>query len=542
MKIIGRMLSLVKPLIGWMAVAVISGTFGHLCAIAIPILGGVALLSALGVISLSIQLVFIVMIVCGVMRGVFAYLEQQRNHYIAFKLLALIRDKVFTALRKLCPAKLEGKNRGNLISIITSDIELIEVFYAHTISPIIIATLVSAVMIAFMWQFHIVLALTAFLAYVSVGVVMPIILSKTAHKLFVMQREKFGGLSDYYMDSLRGIKDISHANAGEKRSERIEKITKELGAMTKEISNHEGKVAAISDTLVYVFSGLVLFECFLLFENVSFVYVLLPVIAMLSSFGPVLAVSRLSTGLSRMMAAAERVLKLIDEKPEVQDVIQGKTPGFDGVSVKNLSFSYDEEEILKNFALEFEKDQIVGIYGKSGSGKSTLLKLMMRFWNSPKNSVKISQIDVGEIETSYLRKIESYMTQDSDIFHSTIEENIKVANLNATREQVIEAAKKASIHEFIMTLPDGYDTQVGELGSTISGGERQRIGLARAFLHEAPFLLLDEPTSNLDSLNEGIILKALREEKDKTVLIVSHRKSTLGICDKSIEMENGRLS
>ncbi len=542
LQIILRMLLLVRPLIAQMCAAVVSGTLGHLCAIAIPVLGGVAVLGVTNVLNVSLPLVFVIMLICAVLRGVFAYIEQNRNHYIAFKLLAIIRDKVFCALRRLCPAKLENKNRGNLISIITSDIELIEVFYAHTISPIIIASLISIIMIIFMWQFSFVLAITALIAYLCVGVFLPIAMSVRARKLFLEQRETVGELSAYYMDSLRGIKDISQMNNGEKRSENIEKITKELGDMSGEISRQEGRVAALSDTLVYVFSGLILIECFVIFNDSSFENILLPVIAMLSSFGPVLAVSRLSTGLSRMIAAAKRVLVLIDEEPEVKEKTDGATPDFTSASVKNLTFSYGEEDILKNFAIEIEKEQIVGIYGKSGSGKSTLLKLFMRFWNPPKGSVKISNTDVLDIKTSCLRTIESYMTQESDIFHSTIEDNIKVANLNATREQVIEAAKKASLHDFVMTLKDGYDTKIGELGGTLSGGERQRIGLARAFLHDSHFILLDEPTSNLDSLNEGIILKALKCEEGKTVVLVSHRKTTLGVCDVTVKVENGRLS
>ncbi len=543
LSIIFRMIGLVKPLSFHMVLAVLFGTLGHLSAISIPVLGAVAVLTAVGLLDLSLTSIFVAMACLGVLRGVFAYTEQNRNHYIAFRLLALIRDQIFTVLRKLCPAKLDGKNRGNLISIMTADIELLEVFYAHTISPIIIATLVSLTMVVLMFQFHWVYAVTALVGYLVTGVVLPILMSKKSQMLFAMQREGFGDLSGYYMDSLRGLSDIQQMDCGQARREEIHKKTEKLETMFKGITEEEGKVNALADSLVISFGCLVLVEGFFLMGGENFVALLLPVVIMLSSFGPVLALSRLSTGLSRMLAAGERVLDLLDEEPEVVENTTGETPMFDGASVQNLTFSYDDEEILKDLTLAFPKGKIIGIFGKSGSGKSTLLKLLMRFWNPPANSVKISDVDVCTMETAHLRNLESYMTQEVDLFHSSVGDNIRVGKLGATIEEIQVAAKKASVHDFIMTLPQGYDTQVGELGDTLSGGEKQRIGLARAFLHDAPFMLLDEPTSNLDSLNEAVILKSLKEEQEgRTVLLVSHRKSTLAICDEKVTVEHGRLA
>lgn len=539
--ILGKMIGLVTPLTGHMLLAILFGTLGHLCAIAIPVLGAVAVLTALGFLPYSLQSIFITMLCCGLFRGIFAYVEQNRNHFIAFTLLALIRDKVFGALRKLCPAKLEGKERGDLIAIITADIELLEVFYAHTISPIAIAFLVGCVMTAFMAQFHFVFAITAALAYLITGIILPIKMSKNAQKLFAMQREGAGKLSSYYMDSLRGIEDITQLGAGEKRLAEIKAQTLALNHMMEGIVKEEGKVTAIADGLVLGFAFLML--CLSMMLAPSFPAILLPTIAMLSSFGPVLSLSRLSTGLSRVLAAGERVLALLEESPETEEVLEGETPDFTGIKTQNLSFSYGKEEILKDLSLSFQKGNIYGIYGKSGSGKSTLLKLLMGFWTAPKDSIRLSNVSLENIRTTQLRKLQSYMTQETDIFHTSIAENIRIGKLGATMEEVELAAKKASLHDFVMTLPHGYDTKVGELGDSLSGGERQRIGLARAFLHDAPLMLLDEPTSNLDSLNEAVILSSLRKEQEnKTIILVSHRKSTLAFCDEMVTVSKGCLA
>ncbi|MFI3230112.1 MAG: ABC transporter ATP-binding protein [bacterium] len=544
--ILANMIKLVKPLSFSMFIAILFGTLGHLCAISIPVLGAISILSAINIIEISLNSLFILMICLGVLRGVFAYLEQNRNHYIAFKLLALIRDKIFSKLRKLCPAKLEGYDRGNLISIITSDIEMLEVFYAHTISPIIIAILVSSIMTIILSQFNIIFGITAGIAYFTTGVLLPMLTSKKAQDLYILERNEFGNLSSYYLDSLRGLKDIEQMNYGTKRLSQIEDKTDYIEKTLKKISAQDGLVSAIADMLVLGFSCIVLCESFYLSDgSTSFAYNLIPVTIMISSFGPVLALSRLSVGLSKMLAAGDRVLSLLDEEPEVKENLEGKKPEFNDIVINDLNFSYstNNNNILIDFNTSFSKNKIKGIYGKSGSGKSTLLKLIMRFWNAPKDSIKISDTTIDEINTSYLREVESFMTQETDIFHKSIKDNIKIANLSATDEEVVIACKKASIHDFIVTLPNQYDTIVGELGGTISSGEAQRIGLARAFLHNSPLILLDEPTSNLDSLNEGIILKSLKQEQEnKTIILVSHRKSTMSICDDIISVENGRIS
>lgn len=560
----------------------------------------------------------------AVLRGLLHYAEQYCNHFIAFKLLAIIRHKVFAALRKLCPAKLEGRDKGNLISIITTDIELLEVFYAHTISPIAIATLTSLIMVIFIGSYHVLAGLLALLAYVVVGAVIPVWNGKRGASQGMEFRTEFGHLNSFVLDSLRGLEETIQYGQGEVRKAQMEERSKKLGEMQKGLSRLEGTQRAFTNLVILLASFGMLFLTLYLYQEGSLGIdgVLTCTIAMMGSFGPVVALSSLSNNLNQTLASGERVLSILEEKPlveEIEECEQGKgvneialpdwnvaenafgseevsseektsggrrtasnkkasddenvvgdkkvysdekaagnekTAGdgeisgnkeesqrFAGADVEHVTFSYEDEVILKDYSLSITPGKIVGIHGVSGSGKSTLLKLLMRFWDADQGRVAVDGTDVRKLATKRLRDMESYVTQETHLFHDSIANNIAIGKHGATREEIMEAAKKASIHDFIMTLPKGYDTEVGELGDTLSGGERQRIGIARAFLHDAPFLLLDEPTSNLDSLNEGVILKSLQESCDnRTVVLVSHRKSTMNLADVVYEMENGRLS
>ena len=540
-QIMSRLVGLVKPLTGYMILAIIMGLIGHLCAAFITAFGGYAILHILHPEwSLKLGTLFTAVLIFAVVRGFLRYAEQACNHFIAFKLLALIRDKVFGALRRLCPAKLEGKDKGNLISIITSDIELLEVFYAHTISPICIAFLFSMIMISFIGSHHIVLGVLALFAYVTVGVVIPMVTSKISGDDGIRFRTKSGQLSGFVLDSLRGLSETIQYGQGEKRLMDMNSQTDNLSKYEERMKRTAGRNTAITNTVILIFDLAMLF---LSAELVGFEGCLITTLALMSSFGPVVALAALGATLQNTFAAGNRVLDILDESPVVDEITGKEEISFQGASAKNVTFAYGEETILDDFSVTIPENKIIGINGRSGSGKSTLLKLFMRFWQVQQGSVQISERNVDEINTSNLRNMESFVTQETHLFHDSIRNNLRIAKQNAAEEEIIAACKKASVHDFIMSLPKGYDTEVGELGDTLSGGERQRLGLARAFLHDAPFMLLDEPTSNLDSLNEAVILKSLYEEcSGKTVVLVSHRKSTMGIADKVYSVEHGRMS
>ena len=545
LKVMYKLIGLVLPLVHVMIAAITMGVIGFLTAIFIIVLGGVGLLNILGfATALSLKQVIIGIVICAVLRGILRYAEQGSNHYIAFKLLALIRHKVFIKLRKLAPAKLEGKDKGNLISIITTDTELLEVFYAHTISPIIIAFITSVIMTIFIGSYNIFLGAIALAAYFIVGVIIPVWSSNQGDETGQQYRDELGDLNSYFLSSIRGINDIIQYGVGKERLDEINRRTDELETKQKFLLKQEGSNRAVTDTAILLCSMVMLFAGCILYNKgqVDFTQVIIPLIALMSSFGPVVAISNLSNNLFHTIAAGNRVLDLLEEEPAVEEVSGKETVEFADMKLENVSFAYDDEVILEDFNMEIKKNTIIGIYGKSGCGKSTLLKLLMRFWEVNNGAITIGGKNINEINTSDLRKMQSFVTQDTYLFNDTIANNIGIAKENATMEEIIAAAKKASIHDFIMSLPKGYDSKVGELGGNLSGGEKQRIGIARAFLHDAPMILLDEPTSNLDSLNEGIILKSLMESKEnKTIIIVSHRKSTMNIADVVLDVEKNSL-
>lgn len=541
LEIMMKLIGLVRPLILIMILAISLGTVGYLCAIFLTILASQSIICVLN--GQPVQTLLIIMVVIAVSRGVLHYVEQYCNHFIAFKLLAIIRHEVFDVLRKLCPAKLEGKDKGNLISIITTDIELLEVFYAHTISPIAIAFITSLIMVIFISQYHIYAGLFALCMYIIVGVLIPLWNGKRGGQQGLEYRNAFGEMNSFVLDSLRGIDETIQYGQGEYRKQQISARSIELSKKQEVLSHNEASQRSLTNLIILLAGFMMLMLTIKIDLDLN--GVLVCTVAMMSSFGPVVALSSLSNNLTQTLASGERVLSLLEEEPLVKE-IDGEVEengSFSGAEVKDISFSYDEEMILKDFSLKLEPGKITGIHGQSGSGKSTLLKLLMRFWDTQKGEVLVDGTNVKQMPTKQLRNLESYVTQETQLFHDSISNNISLAKPNATKEEIVQAAKKASIHDFIMTLPNGYDTEVGELGDTLSGGEKQRIGIARAFLHDSKMILLDEPTSNLDSLNEGIILKSLKESsEDKTVILVSHRTSTMNVCDEVIEMDNGRIS
>lgn len=567
-----RLIGLVKPLSGYMVLAIFMGLAGHLCASFITILGAYGVLHVLGIkTSMPLGWIFALSVIFALVRAGLRYGEQSCNHFIAFKLLALIRDKVFQALRRLCPAKLEGRDKGDLISVITSDIELLEVFYAHTISPAAIAFLFTIVMCLFIGSFHPLAGVLALIAYLTVGIVIPLVISRASGDLGMNFRKGAGDLSAFVLDSLRGLSETQQYGQGAVRLQQMNEKNEKLSHDEAQMKRIAGRNTAITNSVILVFDLAMIFLCTILYQkgSVGFSGVLIPTVALMSSFGPCVALAALGSTLQNTFAAGNRVLDILDEEPLVEEITgkehtdmkqnarqEGVTEAIEKCDVfctgnfeaplsdpaaeaEHVTFCYETETILSDVSAAIPRNQIVGIVGKSGSGKSTLLKLLMRFWVPNEGTLRVAGRSLEQINTSDLRQMESFVTQETYLFHDSIKNNLRIAKLDATDKEIEDACKKASVHDFIMTLPNGYDTPVGELGDTLSGGERQRIGLARAFLHEAPLMLLDEPTSNLDSLNEAVILKSLHEQKkNRTIVLVSHRQSTMKIADTVYAMED----
>jgi ATP-binding cassette subfamily C protein len=541
-----RMLAFVRPLWHIMGVTILMGTLAYLAVIAIPVLGVYALLGLAGLEQVNLAIVIPVILLLALARGVLRYAEQLSGHYIAFKLLALIRDRVFAALRRLAPAKLETRGKGDLISVITGDIELLEVFYAHTIAPVVIAALTSALVLGFVASLHPLAALILLGGYLFTALAAPRIVSRLAGEGGKSYRNNLGALNTLMLDNLRGLREIRQYGVEEARIGQLGEKGRALEAQLRKLRNYEGISRILCEAAVFS-TGLLVFLCgavLLQRQALDFSALVLATVAALSSFGPVVALGALSNSLVHTFASGERVLALLDEEPAIREVTAGIDARYGGIQAGGVKFAYPGgAPVFRDLSLEIPPARIYGIQGKSGCGKSTLLRLIMRFWDVDSGSIGINGEDLRGLNTASLRKLQGFMTQETSLFHATIGENIAIARPEATEEELIAAAKKAALHDFVTTLPKGYDTEVGELGETLSGGERQRIGLARAFLHDSEILLLDEPTSNLDSLNEAIILKAIKEEREnKIVLLVSHRPSTLGIAEKTWQMEGGSLT
>ncbi|MBP3893628.1 MAG: thiol reductant ABC exporter subunit CydC [Atopobiaceae bacterium] len=541
-----RMVGLVRPLASVMALAIACGVAGFCCANFLPVVAVWGALVATGhVEGLPLGAICAILGVMAVARGVLHYIEQRSNHFIAFKLLAHIRDLVFGSLRRLAPAKLAGADRGKLVSTITSDVELLEVFYAHTISPIVIATLMTVIMVAFQARIHGVLAIVSLLAYVAVGVLVPVVTSRVSGARGMAAREGAASLASFVLDGLRGLTEVLQFNAGAQRLGELDQRSEELVGVQRELRGVASDSTAATTALILGFSVAQLAVASSLAGSgaVAGTDAVIAVVALMSSFGPVTALANLGSTLQATLASANRVLDILDEEPQVQENLDGASVAFDGAQVDDVSFRYDDELVLDGVSLDVVPGQIVGTAGKSGSGKSTLCRLLMRFWDVSGGEIRLSGVPIAQIRTDSLRAAEAFVEQDTHLFHDSIRDNLLIAKPDATREEVEEACRAASVHDFIQTLPSGYDTMVGELGETLSGGERQRLGLARAFLHDAPFLLLDEPTSNLDALNEGAILASLNAQRGRrSVLLVSHRASTMAIADKTYSMDSGRVS
>ena len=546
-KIMASLILLLGSLAYIMILAVINGSIGFICAMGVTLMGAVGIAKAMGEsIALSYGAIVALAIGCGILRGLLRYLEQYSNHYIAFRLLAVLRDKIFAALRELCPAKLETKQKGSIIAMITSDIETLEVFYAHTISPICIAVIVSSCVVLFVgmvssWW----LALVALIGFISVGIIVPLVASGKLKESGVRYRAEFASFNAYFLDSIKGIRDIVLNNAGKEREKEVNDRSDILLAGIKKMKHNTTKASATTELCVSLFIILTLAIGIWLVINdiLSIGRMMIGVVAVFGSFGPVIAISALPGNLTQTFASGDRVLNLLAEEPAVTSIKNGESFVFKNLAVKDLSFSYDgQKRILSDICMYADKGEIIGIVGKSGCGKSTFLKLLLRFWQKDEGEIAYNGTDIEEIDTESILDNVTMVSQVTYLFDDTIEGNLRIAKPNATMEEIENACKLASVHEFILTLPDGYQTRVGTLGDNLSAGEKQRIGLARAFLRGSELILLDEPTSNVDSINEGIILKALKEQKQKkSIILVSHRESTMAIADRIYRMKDGKL-
>ncbi|ECL1975516.1 ABC transporter ATP-binding protein [Listeria monocytogenes] len=538
--VIRWLLKFVKPLRGKMILAILLGIISNLSVILISLIGAYGILAVILAQPLNPYKWLFVMVGCGVLRGVARYLEQYLNHDIAFRLLAIIRERIFSTLRKLGPARLSGKKSGDLITAITSDVEALEVFFAHTISPVFIALGTTIVTVGFLGMYDTGLALILLLGQILVGVVLPIISYKRNKKIGTAYQTEFVGLNQAVMENIASLQDIFQFKLGEARlanlTDRGEKLNKQYQKRLRQGSELQilGEWVLIGTaTLILVLGG---------FWQLPLETILIGTVLSLSSFGSVLALNALGTALLTTFASGKRLYALTEEKPVVTFNGPLELTDFESAELNKVCFSHDgKQAILSELSLDLPKGKWLGIGGESGSGKSTLVKLLMRYWD-PDGEVNLNNQPLPKITESSLHQLEGVMEQSTFLFEDTIGNNIRLGKKAATLDEVKEAARKAAIDKWIETLPEGYDTKIGGQARNLSDGERQRIGLARLFLHDAPLLLLDEPTSNLDYINEQAILNTLRSEiQDKTVLVISHRKTTLDLAEEQWLLENGVL-
>ncbi|MBU5669448.1 ABC transporter ATP-binding protein/permease [Peptoniphilus sp. MSJ-1] len=543
--LIKELLKLVSNLKIQMICAIFFGALGHIFATLIPGLGGLYLAKLILKEEINFKMAVLSIIGLGIIRAIFKYIEQLFNHYVAFKTLATIRDKVFKKLRELSPAKMQEKNKGELISIITADIELLEVFYAHTISPVCIALIHSFVFFMILLKYSYIYSLILLLFHLILAIIVPIITEKSARNIGKIQRGDLSRLNSKILETFKGLKEIINYNYEDKRLEEINNLTKKLNQSTKKLSQKSANNFSITSAIIIFSNFVFIMAASILFieGKVDEVGLIFPFAIFISSFGPTSALSSLANNLVLTFACGERVLGLFNEKPVVEENIEGEKIEYDNLSTRDLCFSYDDKKLIEKFNLDLKLDEVIGLSGKSGCGKSTIIKLIMRFFDPDKGEILINNNNLKNINTTNLRDNISYTSQETHLFKGTIRENLLIAKEDATEEELIEASKKANIYEFIRSLDKGFDTEIVKENKLLSTGQIQRLALARMFLRKSKLYILDEPTANIDALNEGIILKSLHDEKkNKTIIISSHRKSSLRICDEIIKFNRGMES
>lgn len=558
LRIMAGLIGLARPLALPMLGAVAAGVAGFLLSFGLGTFGAFALvrlvsdgggLAGVPFGGLSFQGAVALLMLCAGTRGIFQYLEQYANHYIAFTILAQLRGRIFEAMRRLAPAKLEQKSQGDLVSMVKGDIELLEVFYAHTISPVSIAVICWLLLGFFYGRLHVLLMLWALGGYAVLGVLVPIVASVRASGAGMRVRSEIGALNGFFLDLLRGVRElIQYGQEGQAAAD-MRRSTEKLADRQTDVKRQQARLAAWTDTVcVTATAGMVVLAGALCHRGlISPEAAFIAVVLQSTTFAPFLSLASLGNILTHTFAGGERILRLLEERPEVEAVEDGRTVPFGPVEVRSVHFTYAPQaqegsrEVLKGADLSIRPGECLGIMGESGCGKSTLLKLIMRFWDPGEGKITLSGTALPEISTEDLWEKMSYMTQSPVFFSGTLRDNLRVGKEDAADAEIWAALERAAVADMIRGLPNGLDTAVGELGENYSGGERQRIALARCFLAGTPLLLLDEPTSNLDAQNEALVLRSLHENREgKTIILVSHRRSSLGICSRTVQMEEGR--
>lgn len=541
-RICRSLIGLVRPMTGWMILAVFLGVLGFAATVAIPVGAAAAIVLVLSGQTAHLTAIFVIMAVCALARALLRYGEQACNHYIAFRLLARIRDLLFGKLRSLSLSRLDGHDKGDLIALITSDVELLEVFYAHTISPVCIALICAVLFTLAGFWIHPLIGLVLLASYVISGLVIPTVIGKQSRQAGRGYRGKAAGLSQFVLENIIGMKENLQFGLTGKKIDEIEERTCALADEEEKIKTMQAMTSSLMQWVVTGFGLLMLAVCLFLVSRQAMTPSMTVVALVLqeSTFGPFAALANLGTGLAQTLGAGERVLRILEEKPTVPEVSEGPEAVNGDINLNSVSFSYPQTqtEVLDHFSLDVNQGTLLGISGPSGCGKSTLLKLLMRFYDPQTGSITLSGSNLKAVRTQSLLDQEAMMSQDTFLFEGTVLDNLKIARPEATMEEIGQACKMAALHETILGFDEGYQTVIAGKGRALSAGERQRVGLAKAFLSARPILLLDEPTSNLDALSEGAIMKStVSHSRGRTILLVSHKKGTLRFADRNLVMK-----
>ncbi|WP_050616130.1 amino acid ABC transporter ATP-binding/permease protein [Bacillus testis] len=547
MRDINRLLTLLRPLLPHMALTVLLGTLGYLSITGISVVGGMAVIQGAEAGHYgSMRFLLEIIIVSGIARAVFRLSEQYCTHYIAFRLLAIIRDRIFTVIRSLGPQQLKDFRKGEFMNIVTKDVEMLEVFYAHTVAPVCIGLLTTVVYVSAFSFLHPLYGAAALASYVFISYLVPMAVYRYGREAAETYRSRYGQVSDFLMDSLKGIKELVVFGQKKKTIERIEQFSAQLNDTSKRLKEHEGLLKALTDCTLYVavFSNIAISLLLVNRQSISAAEALLSILLLFSSFGPSLALSHLSASLVHTFASAKRVLTLMDleiaEKPEGSEPIGA----IDTIECAGLSFGYRGKELLyEDIHMKWERGRIIGIKGKNGTGKSTLISLMLREMPALSGEILFNGRPASVYSAESLREQFSTVDASTFVFSDTLRRNLTMFKQHYTDQEIMAACSKAGLTSFVESMPEGLDSYVQEYAANISSGQLQRIAMARLFLRNTPVYILDEPTSNLDSLNERYILQKIKENSNgKIVVIISHNDAVLKMADRVYQIQNRRVN